>query len=193
MLSRVSTGSPNILSPGEAVLSSMSSWTTAGMFNWEVPYFLSLSRMWSALSLRPGCVNWLSFICFCWKRPIRWFTILDVVPITQPCSSSSLSLPISGSFLLLSSSSSYSPSSDLATSLRLPPMVFNVTSNVDPGFVVVNSTFQCVSYLPASAQLLSLHLELAFKPQRSFYPHNLQFMSPSLYWLKCACLVVSSL
>jgi len=66
---------------------------------------------------------------------------LDSVPITQPGWSSSLSLPSSVSSSLYSSSSTSCSSSELARSLRLCPIAFNISSNVFSGFPVVPPTF----------------------------------------------------
>jgi len=53
--------------------------------------------------------------------------------------------------------------------------------------------FQQFSYHPASVQLLSLGLQLAFLPQRSLFPHNPGLISPSLRCLGSVFLVVSPL
>jgi len=68
-------------------------------------------------------------------------TILEIVPITQPGLSSSLSL-LSCEFSSSSSSSCpSSSSSEQARLLRLTPIAFNVASNVVSGFLVVDSAF----------------------------------------------------
>jgi len=93
------------------------------------------------MSPQPGCVNSSSFICFCRKHSLRYCSILEIVPITRPGSSSSLTLPPVGSS---SSSSLSSPSSSLLEPARLHKlslMAFNISSNVVLGLVVVNPTF----------------------------------------------------
>jgi len=79
--------------------------------------------------------------CICWNHSMHCGTILDIVPITQPGSSSSLTLPCSVSS---SSSASSSPSSSLlehAISLRLTPIAYNISLNVLSGFLVVYPHF----------------------------------------------------
>jgi len=51
--------------------------------------------------------------------------------------------------------------------------------------------FQHFSYLPAPAQSLSLHLQLALLPQRSLYPHNPRSISPSLHCLQTVFHLIS--
>jgi len=140
-LSRVSIGSPTVVSAEEAASSAVWGWTTAWTLNAVIPCFLSLSRNKSDGSPQPGCVNLWSFICFCWKRSLWCLIVSEIVPITQPGSSSSLSLPSSGSDWSSSSFSPSSPSFGLARSLKLSPIAFNICANVVSGFVVVNTAF----------------------------------------------------
>jgi len=77
--------------------------------------------------------------------------VLEIVPITQPGSSSSLSLPSSVTSSSSSSSSPSSSSSELARSLKLPPITFSFSSNVVSGCVVVDRAF---SNLPQMFLLL---------------------------------------
>jgi len=72
---------------------------------------------------------------------MRCCTVLEIVPIPQPGSSSSLSLPSSRLSSSSSSSSPSSPSSELTRSLGLSPIAFNISSNVVSGLVVVNPVF----------------------------------------------------
>jgi len=139
-LARVSIGYLHVISEDEATSSSVRSWTTAGNFNLDVLYFLSLRLTGSAATPQPCCVKLSSFICFGETHFIVCCTIMEIVPINQPGSSSSLSLPSSGSSLVWSMSFPFSQSSELARSLKLPLMAFNISSNDVSGFAVVNPT-----------------------------------------------------
>jgi len=75
-------------------------------------------------------------MCFCRNLSMRCCTVLVIVPITQPCSSSSLSLPCSVSSS--SSSSPSSPSSELGRPLRLSAIANSSSWNIFSGFLVVN-------------------------------------------------------
>jgi len=79
---------PNVVSAGAAASSPVCGWTTARTINSDVPYLLSISWKMSAASSHPDCVNSSSFICFCRNLSMRCCTILVIVPITQPGSSS---------------------------------------------------------------------------------------------------------
>jgi len=92
-------------------------------------------------SPQPGCVKLSSIICVFRKCSMRSCTVLEIVAMTQPGSSFSLTLPRTGSSSSVSSASSTSPSSELARSFKLSPMAFNISSNVNSGLVVVNPTF----------------------------------------------------
>ena len=77
----------------------------------------------------PGGVTLSSSSFFCRKLSRRCCTVLEIVSITQPGSSSSPSLPCCVS----SSSSPSSSSSELARSLRRSQIACNISSNVCPG------------------------------------------------------------
>jgi len=98
--------------------------------------------------LPPRLSQLLSFICFCQNLSVHRFTILLIVPITQPGSSSSLSLPHSVS--LSYSSFPSSPSSELARSLRLSPIVTSISSNVFSGSLYVNPAISACFLLSCS-------------------------------------------
>jgi len=148
ILSRVPIGSPIVLRTEQDVSTSVGGWSTAGAFSWVVPYFLSLSQEYPAEYPQPGCVNSLTFICYCRQRSMRCCTISEIVPITQQGESSLLGLPCSGCSLPSSSSTPSSPSSEVARSLRLYPIEFNISSNGVSDFVVVIPAF---SALPISS------------------------------------------
>jgi len=93
---RVSICSSNVVRGGAAPTWSIWDITTAGTFNLVITYFLSLPQKYSAESPHPGCVNLSYVICFCRNLSS---TVFEIVPITQPGSSSSLSLPCSVSSL----------------------------------------------------------------------------------------------
>jgi len=57
--------SPNVVGDGVAAVVSGCGLTTAGILNSAIPYFISLSQKWSAVSPNPGCVNSSCFICLC--------------------------------------------------------------------------------------------------------------------------------
>jgi hypothetical protein len=65
----------------------------------------------------PGWVNLFGLICFCQKLSMQHCTVLGTVPIMQPVSSSSLSLPSSVSCPSSSSCSPLCSVSELARSL----------------------------------------------------------------------------
>jgi len=94
-ISRDSRSSPNVVGAGAAASSVVCGLMTARTINSHVPYSLSLSQTKSAASLHPGCVNVSSFISFCQHLSLHCCSVLEIVPITQPALSSSLSLPCS--------------------------------------------------------------------------------------------------
>jgi len=155
MISRDSISSPNVLGTGFAGLSSGCGLMTSGTFNSVLPYFLFLSRKQSAASCHPGCVNSSSFIIFSCNLSMHCSTVFEIVPITQPCSSSLLSLPCSIS--LSSSPSSSLP--ELGSSLRLSPIGSIISSNISLGSLDVNpllsalliSFCSCLSAVSASS------------------------------------------
>jgi len=122
-ISRASRLSPHFAGAGAAAISSVCVLTTAGTLNSVVPYFWSFSRMKSAPSPNPGCVNSSCLIHICRNHSMCCYTVLEIVRITQPGSSSSLTLPNSVSWL--SESSISSSSFKLARLLRLSPILFN--------------------------------------------------------------------
>jgi len=141
-ISTHSIGCLNDVGAGAASSSVIWGSTTAGTSNSDVPDLISLSWKQLAASPHPGFVNSSSFICFCWYLSIRCCTILEIVPITQPYSSSSLSLPCS-----VSSSSSSSPSSpswELARLLRLSLIATIISWDGFLGSLVVNPAFSGV-------------------------------------------------
>ena len=138
-ISRVFNSPPNIFGAGGSTTSSICGLTTSTTFDSAVPYFLSVSQQYRGASPDPGCVKSSRFMGICWKLSMRCSTVLEIVPITQPSSSSSLRMPSS---ICSSSSFSSSPScssSDLARSLRLSLTALNISSNVFTTFLVVNS------------------------------------------------------
>jgi len=155
---RTGISSPDV--GGDCVAAVVSVWgiTTAGTFSSVILYFISLSRQYSAASPHPGFLSSSSLICFCRKLSMWCRTVLENVPITQPGSSSSLSLPRSVSSLSSSSSSPSSSSSELARFLRLPMKAFNNSTNDVSGFVVVDRAFStflicscsCIINVPVS-------------------------------------------
>jgi len=158
-LSGVSIGSPNVVAADDAASSSICSWQTAGTFGSVIWYLLSLSWKQSAASPQPGHLNWLNFICFCRKQSIRHCIMLEIVPITHPDSSCSLSLPHSAFSSTSTSSCPSTPALVLARSLRSSSMGFHISSNVVSCFVVVNPAFSaflissccCLSAVSASS------------------------------------------
>jgi len=112
--------------------------------------------------------------------------MLEVVPITQPGSSSSLSSPSSGSFSSSSWSSPLSPSSELVSSLRLSQTEFNLSSNVVRGIVVVKPPFS--AFLISSCSCLiavSASLTRFLATAVSLYTFLLIHWSFSLLLEKC--------
>ena len=137
----VSIAVSTVITTDQAASSTVCGWTTAGTIYSVIEYFFSLSRIELAASPHPGCVISSSFICLCRKCSNRCCTTLDIEPITQLGSSTLQNLRNwwSSSWSSLCSPSSWS--SELARSLRLTPMMFNISSNVVSGFVVVNAAF----------------------------------------------------
>jgi len=130
-----------------AVVMCVWGFTMAGTIISAVPYCMSVSRKLSDVSPHPGFVSPSNLICYFRKLSMWCWTVLEIVPITQPGSSSSLSLPSSVS----SSTSSSAPSStslQLPRSLRLSPIAFNISLNVFSGFLVVDLAFS--AYLISS-------------------------------------------
>ena len=110
-------------------------------FNIAVLYIIAHTSDQSAASPHPGSVNSSSLICFCRKLSFRSCTVLKIMPITQPGSSSSPSLRRS---LSSWSSSSSSPSSswlELTRSLRRSLIAFNISSDAVWDILVVNPTY----------------------------------------------------
>jgi len=105
-------------------------WTTARTFNSVVEYIISLRGRYLAISPHHGCVNLSSLICVSWNLSMRCYTIVEIVPITQPGLSSSLSLPSSVLLSASSSSSKSSPSSEVARLLWFSLIVFDIATNV---------------------------------------------------------------
>jgi len=157
-ISSVCMCSPNVVKGDVAEVVSIRGLTTTGTINSAVPYFISLSRKKLAASPHPGCVTLSIVICFCQQLSMRCCTVLEIVPITHSGSSSWLSLPSSVSSSSLSSSSPFCPSSELARSLRLPPLAFNISWNIVSGILVVVpalsavviSSGSCINALSAS-------------------------------------------
>jgi len=155
---RVSNGSPHVVGAGMAVIVTIRDLTTASTFNWAILYFISLSHTYSAASPHPGCINSSRLICFCRKLSIRSCNVLEIVPITQPCSSSSLNLPTSVSHSSPSSSSQCWSWSEHLRLLRVSPIAFNISRTVFSAFVVFNPTVSsflisscyCLIAVPAS-------------------------------------------
>jgi len=114
---------------------------TARTLNWAVPYIIHLSQKWSATSPNPSCVNSSSLIWLCQILSLHCCTIVEIVPITKPSSSSSLRLLSSVSYWLSASYSPYCSSSELARSLRLYPIAYDISSNGFSGFLVVDLAF----------------------------------------------------
>jgi len=131
---------------GDGVAADVSIWglISTGTFNSAVPYFICLSPKLLAASPQPGGLNSSSLICFCHKLCIQCCTVLEIVPITLPGLSSSLSLPCTVS--CSSSSSSYPSysSSELRRWLWIFPIAFNISPKVVSGFLVVAPTFSAV-------------------------------------------------
>ena len=135
-ISRDLISSPNVVTAWAAASSSVCGWTMARTLNLDVPYLSFLTQKYLAASSHPRCVNSSSFICFCRNLSMHCCTVLVIVPITQPGSSSSLLLPC---FVSSSSSSSQSsPLSEPARSLRLSPIAISISSNVILGSPAVN-------------------------------------------------------
>jgi len=150
-ISRLWISSKDVVGNGVAAVVSVWSFTTTWTFSSAVPYVLSVSLKYSTASPHPGCVRLSSHIYICQKLLMQCCTVLDIVLITQPRSSSSFSLPCSVSSSSSSSSSwsscSSSPSSyssELAWSLRLSPITFHISSMVSSGFLVVHCAFSAV-------------------------------------------------
>jgi len=113
------SGSPErIVTPGVAAFMSLRGFITAGTVNLAVPYFISLSQNLLAASPHLDCVILSCLISFRRTLSTQRCPLLEIVPITQPGSSSLLSLP-SSMFYSSSSPSRSSSSSDLARSLVL--------------------------------------------------------------------------
>jgi len=127
---------------------SVCSVTTTRTSNSQVQNFLFLSGKWSAVSPYSGCVNSSSFCCCLRKVSMHCCTILEIVFITQPGLSSSLSLPTPVSASLSSSSSPVFSSSEHTRLVKLFLIWFNIPSNGISGFLVVNRTFS--AYLISS-------------------------------------------
>jgi len=140
-ISRTCISARNVVGDGVAAPVSVWGFKTAGTFNDVVWYFISLSWCWSAMSLHPGRVSSSILIYFCWTLSMRCPTVLEIVPITQPGSSSLHSLPSSVSSSSSSWSSPSSSSSELARLLYLYVIACNISSNVVSGFVVVDCAF----------------------------------------------------
>ena len=139
MISKVSISSRNDVGAGVDRTPCVWGLTTAGTVNSVVAYFYSLSQNKSPTSPHPGCVNSSSFICFFRNLSMHSCAILEIVPITQLGKSSLLSLPSSVS---ASSSSSRSSSfSELARSLKLSPISFNISWHVLQGILIVNPAY----------------------------------------------------
>jgi hypothetical protein len=85
--------------------------TTTATFNLAVPYFIPLWWKYLAMSHHLCWVNWSSVICVGRKLFMRCCTVLEIVHISQPGLSSSLSSPSS---VRCSSSSASSPSHSLS-------------------------------------------------------------------------------
>jgi len=169
-LSTVSIGSPNVLGTDEAALCSVCGWMTPGTINSVILHFVSLSRMQSAASPQPGCVNSSSFICFCLKCSIRCCTILEIMPISQPGLSSSCSLRSARSSSSSTSSWQSAASSELLRLLRLSPMACNISSNIVSGFVVVKPALSAflisscccwIAVSPSSTNVLATAVSLS--------------------------------
>jgi len=124
MISRVCLCSLNVVAEDVSAVKSIWSLTTTGTFNLAVPYFPSLSGKSLAASPHPRWVNWSSLNNLCQKLAMRWCTVLEIVPITQPGSSSSLSVPSSVFSSSCSISSPSCSSLELASSLRLCLIAF---------------------------------------------------------------------
>ena len=160
-ISRHSISSSHAVGAGAAVSSSIGGFTTAGTIDSVVPYILSLSRKYSAASPHPSCVDSSNFISFYRNLSMHCCTVLEIVPITRPGSSSWLRLPCSVS--PSSSPSPSSPSLELARSLRLTMIATIISSNLFSGSRVVNSTCSavpvssCSCLIAASAPSTSYH------------------------------------
>lgn len=94
------------------------------------------------------CINLSSFICFWQKRSMLYCTILDILPITKPDSSSSLSLPPGGCSSSFSSSSPFPTSLELGRLFRLSLMAFKILSNLVSRLAVVSPA--CSAFLISS-------------------------------------------
>jgi len=131
-----------------------------------------------------------SLICFGRKLSMRLCTFLEIVSVTRP-SSSSLSLPSTISASLSSSSSPSCSSSEVATSLRLSQIAFNISSNIISGCLVVPPRAFSISHI---VQLLHHRcfciLNLQFC-HRGFSLHIIHDQYLSLRRVKCAFLLVS--
>jgi len=177
MISTTYISCPNVVGDGVAAVVSVWGFTTAGIVNSVILYIICLSRKQSAVSPHPGCVSFSSLICFSRKLTMRCCTILEIVPITQPGSSSLLSLPSSVSSASSSLCSPSASSSELAWSLRLSPTAFNISSNVVSDFVVVDrafSTFLICScfYIIAVSASCTRFLATAVSLSRKFSIHK---------------------
>ena len=149
-ISRTCISSQNVVGDGVAAVVCIWGFTTAKTLNSVVLYFICPSWKRSAASPQHACISSSSLFCFCWKLSIQSFTVLKIVPITQPGSSSSLSLPSSVSSSSSSSSFPSSSSSELARLLKLSPIAFNISSSVISGFVVVDLAFSTLNICSCS-------------------------------------------
>jgi len=140
---RDSMSSPNVVRAGAAASSSVCGLMTAGTFNSDGLYLWSCSLKPFAASSHHSCVNSSGCICIFRNISLRCYTVLEIVPISQPGLSSSLSLPCSVSWW--SSSSPSSPSLKLAISLRLSPIATIIPWNIVLWSVVANPVFSAVS------------------------------------------------
>jgi len=131
-----------------AAVISVWGFTTAKISNLAIRYFIRVSGKYSATSPHSGCVSSSSIICFCRKHFMQCCNILEIVPITQPGLSSSLSLPRSGFSATSSSCFTSSLVPGHACSLRLSQIAINISAKVLSGSLVVDYT--CSTFLISS-------------------------------------------
>jgi len=127
-ISRVSKCSPNVEAVGTAVTLSISGLMTSGIINSAIRCFLSLLAKRLAGYSYPRCVNLSSATFMSGYISMQWCTILEILHVTQPGSSSLHSWPSSDSSSSLSATSPSSLSPELARSLTLSLISISNTS-----------------------------------------------------------------
>jgi len=154
--------------------------------NWQSCTSYRFYRISSAESTHSFCICSSSLICLWQKLPLLYFTVEEIVPISQPHLSSLLSLPNSVS---ASSSCSSSPSSSLSEIrrlLRLSLIAFNIYSDVVLYLLVVDCTFAAFHILSCFCMIAVIAYSTFFLfTLASLFTESLMHSSFSLLFKKC--------